>query len=86
MSWCWSRCEVSDSTLAYDRDIKLPLYARHAIPHVLNVVVTDGAVVHYSVPRDNDYRRTARYTRGDTFTIEILPSVTIAIVVDGLFS
>ena len=26
--------EVSDSTLAYDRDVKLPLYARHGIPEV----------------------------------------------------
>jgi Uma2 family endonuclease len=26
--------EVSDTTLHYDRDIKLPLYATHAIPEV----------------------------------------------------
>ena len=29
--------EVSDTTLRYDRDTRLPLYAQHGIPDVLNV-------------------------------------------------
>ena len=78
--------EVSDTTLRYDRDIKLPLYARHALPHVLNVEMTSGAVVHYSEPHDGGYRQSTRYVRGDTFTLEILPSVTISINVDELFT
>lgn len=77
--------EVSDTTLRYDRDIKLPLYARHAIPHVLNVDMPGGAVVHYFEPHDGGYRQSTRYARGDTFTLEILPSVTISINVDDLF-
>jgi Uma2 family endonuclease len=78
--------EVSDTTLRYDRDRKLPLYARHAIPHVLNVEMTSGAVVHYSEPSGDGYQRTERYSRGQQLTLEILPSVSITITVDDLFS
>lgn len=77
--------EVSDTTLRYDRNVKLPLYARHAIPHVLSADMTSGAVVHYFEPHDGGYRQNARYVRGDTFTLEILPSVTISVNVDDLF-
>jgi Uma2 family endonuclease len=77
--------EVSDTTLRYDRDTKLPLYARHAIPHVLNVEMTSKAVVHYSEPHEGGYLQNARYGSGDTFTLEILPAVSIVIEVDDLF-
>jgi Uma2 family endonuclease len=77
--------EVSDTTLRYDRDTKLPLYARHEIPHVLNVDMTGGAVIHYFEPDDGRYRQSTRYVRDDTFTLEILPSVTISVTVDELF-
>lgn len=77
--------EVSDTTLRYDRDRKLPLYARHAIPHVLNVEMTSGAVVHYFEPHEGRYREHARYVRGDRVTLEILPLVSITFEVDDLF-
>jgi Uma2 family endonuclease len=34
--------EVADSTLKYDRDIKIPLYARHGIPEVWLVDIGRG--------------------------------------------
>src|SRR5688572_28169459 len=37
--------EVSDTTLRYDRDIKVPLYARHGVPEVWVVDVNDVAAV-----------------------------------------
>jgi Uma2 family endonuclease len=55
--------EVSDTTLRYDRDVKLPLYARHAVPHVLNVDITGEAVVHFSEPDADGYRRSERHVR-----------------------
>jgi Uma2 family endonuclease len=78
--------EVSDTTLRYDRDIKLPLYARHAIPHVLNVETTSQSVVHYDEPQEDGYRRSKRYSRGDRLTLELLPTVTITIEIDDLFA
>jgi Uma2 family endonuclease len=78
--------EVSDTTLRYDRDTKLPLYARHGIPHVLNIEITAGAVVHYFDPHDGGYGQHTRYVRGERLTMEILPSVSISINVDELFT
>ena len=78
--------EVSDTTLRYDRDTKLPLYARHGIPHLLNIEITAGAVVHYFEPHDGGYGQHTRYVRGERLTLEILPSVSISINVDDLFT
>jgi Uma2 family endonuclease len=36
--------EVSDSTLRYDRDVKLPVYARHGVPEVWIVDLQNGCV------------------------------------------
>jgi hypothetical protein len=77
--------EISDTTLRYDQRVKLPLYARHAIPHVLNVEMTSGAVVHYSEPGEGGYRQSRRYAPGERLTLDILPDVAISLAVDDLF-
>lgn len=42
--------EVSDSTLRYDRDVKVPLYARHGIPEVWVVDLQHGELRIYRSP------------------------------------
>ncbi len=42
--------EVADSSLAYDRDVKLPLYARHAIPEVWLVDLQNRLLTIYRDP------------------------------------
>ena len=42
---------MSDTTLRYDRDVKVPLYARHGVPEVWIVDVQNGILV-YSALRD----------------------------------
>lgn len=78
--------EVSDSTGAYDRNVKLPLYARYGIPHVLNVDVPSTSITHFAEPDEDGYRRRTRYVRGDQLSLEILPSVTVSFAVDDLFT
>ncbi len=39
--------EVSDTTLCYDRDVKLPLYARAGIPGIWIVDVRRGRITVY---------------------------------------
>jgi len=67
--------EVSDTTLAYDRDVKRPLYARAGIPEVW---ILDLEARHIEVHRepDNDVYRT-RHLAGldDTVTPERPTSV-----------
>ena len=56
--------EVSESSLAYDRGAKLPLYARFGVPEVWIVDLSDSAVEVYRAPRDGAYASRKRLTRG----------------------
>jgi len=49
--------EVSDSTLRYDRDIKVPLYARHGVPEVWVVDLQHSRLLVYGSLADGEYRR-----------------------------
>jgi len=66
--------EVSDTSLAYDRDIKLPLYARFQIPEVWILDIQGG---HLEVHREPD---AGRYTL--QFRPKDLSRVTIAALPD----
>lgn len=48
--------EVADSSLAHDRDRKLPLYARFAIPEVWLVDVAGGHLDVHRDPENGEYR------------------------------
>jgi Uma2 family endonuclease len=47
--------EVSDSTVRYDRDVKLPLYARHGIPEVWIVDLPGGELRFCRTPEGGRY-------------------------------
>ena len=47
--------EVSDSSKAYDREIKLPLYAESGIPEVWIIDLVDEQVEVYHSPKKNSY-------------------------------
>ena len=47
--------EVSDSTLRYDRGIKVPLYARHGVPEVWLVDVAGERLLESREPADGGY-------------------------------
>jgi hypothetical protein len=47
--------EVSDSTLAKDRSIKLPLYAAHSIPELWIVNLVDKQIEVYTEPHGREY-------------------------------
>lgn len=71
--------EVSDSSLAYDRQVKLPLYARAGIPEVWIADLTAMTVTSYRQPSATGYRlvRTAR--GDDSLDVEALPGVSVRI-------
>lgn len=56
--------EVADSTLVYDRDNKVPLYARYRIPEVWIVNLRERCVEVYSELSQDNYRRYQRYQHG----------------------
>ena len=49
--------EVSDSTLRYDRDVKVPLYANHGIPEVWLLDIQNRQLDIYREPINGEYRQ-----------------------------
>ena len=69
--------EVSDTTLRYDRDVKVPLYARHGVPEVWIVDVQNDALLVYGDLRDGKYERHAALERPAGAAVTTLPGVTL---------
>jgi Uma2 family endonuclease len=65
--------EVSDTTLSYDRNVKLPLYARAGIPEVWIVDLAGETVEHYTGPSEDSYRHVERVRRGEEIRSAALP-------------
>ena len=56
--------EVADTSLRYDRDVKVPLYARVGIPEVWLVDLTDGSITSHREAGPQGYGRVVT-ARGD---------------------
>jgi Uma2 family endonuclease len=69
--------EVSDSTLRYDRDVKVPLYARHGVPEVWIVDLQNDQLLVYGSLSDGAYGRQTSATRPETMFVTALPGVTV---------
>lgn len=52
--------EVADSSLRFDREVKLPLYARHAIPEVWIVDLVENVVEVFRAPGEAGYAKPER--------------------------
>ena len=70
--------EVADSSLLYDRNTKLPVYARAHSPEVWLVSVPDERVERYSEPVNGIYQAIQIVQRGQAVVSTTLPEVTIA--------
>lgn len=57
--------EVADTTLEYDRQIKVPLYARAGIHEVWVVNLPDGQVEVYTRPAGGAYQDVRRHARAE---------------------
>jgi len=47
--------EISDATLRYDRDVKVPMYAQYAVPEVWILDLKANQLHVYAAPRDGTY-------------------------------
>jgi Uma2 family endonuclease len=71
--------EVSDSTLDYDRNRKLPLYAEAGIPEVWLVNVQNETIEIHTQPRGGVYSLIRVLRRGDTVRSESVPNLQIEV-------
>jgi Uma2 family endonuclease len=69
--------EVADTTLAYDRDRKLPLYARFAVPEVWLVDVLGNHLDVHRDPADGTYTTRFRVQDLSRVGVAALPDVTL---------
>lgn len=70
--------EVSDTSLAYDRNVKLPLYGRSGIPEVWIVDLNNKVVDRYTEPSEEGYRLVRRAGRNETLESAVLPALALA--------
>jgi Uma2 family endonuclease len=71
--------EVSNTSLNYDRKVKLALYARSGIPEVWIVNLATERVEVYRSPVDGSYASVMHAGVADTLTIEAIPGVAIPV-------
>jgi Uma2 family endonuclease len=71
--------EVSDTTLEYDREVKLALYARQGIPEVWLFDVKVGDLNVHRDPVEGQYRLVRRPTKSETVSPDLIPAVAIAL-------
>ena len=71
--------EVSDTTLAYDRNVKVSLYAQANIPETWIANLPDDCIESFTGPGPDGYATHTIYRRGDRITPSTLPDVEFAV-------
>lgn len=71
--------EVADTTLRYDRDVKVPLYAQAEIPEVWLVDVDARSVTIHRDPANGVYRSTREASAGESIALATEPTILITL-------
>ncbi|WP_448570218.1 Uma2 family endonuclease [Trichothermofontia sp.] len=71
----WALVEVADTTIAFDRSVRMPLYAQGEIPEVWVVDLTMGAVHVYREPCAAGYQRVQIFCQGEAIAFQAFPDV-----------
>lgn len=71
--------EVADTSVRFDRETKVPLYARHGIPEVWLIDLNARRVEVYRGPTGGAYRERRFPDNTETLGPALLPDVTIAL-------
>jgi Uma2 family endonuclease len=70
--------EVADSAIAYDREVKMPLYAAAGIPEMWLFDVNEQVIFGYSQPATRGYKKMQRYEQDDNFFILAFPDISFS--------
>ena len=71
--------EIADSSLDYDRDVKVPLYARHGVPEVWLVDLNARRVSIYRRPEGGAYQEILRPGDAETVAPVLLPDLSLSL-------
>lgn len=75
--------EVADSSVEYDRKVKVPLYAEADIPEVWLVVLPKGLIEVYRQPISGAYQEIRQAKRGESIVAGFVHNLTLS--VDAVF-
>jgi Uma2 family endonuclease len=67
--------EVADTSLGFDRDVKLPHYAEAGIAEAWLIDLNSETIEVHSGPGPGGYRKTTRYTRGERVESATVPDL-----------
>jgi Uma2 family endonuclease len=71
--------EVADSSLRYDRTVKLPLYARTSIPEVWIVDLRSRMMDVHRSPSGDGFATLTTHGQDDTVALSQAPEITVAV-------
>jgi Uma2 family endonuclease len=71
--------EIADSSLRYDREIKVPVYARALIGEYWLVDLQRQVVTRYAAPENGAYREVSAHERGQMLSTSALPECVIPV-------
>ena len=71
--------EVSDTSTEYDREVKVPLYARHGVAEVWLVGLETETVEVYRGPAAQGYQNVSQSVRGQGLSPEFFPGLELAV-------
>lgn len=71
--------EVTDSSLDYDHDVKLPIYAAAGITEVFIVDTIHDLVERHTEPGEGGYQQVVRAGRGESLTSTVMPAVVLPV-------
>jgi Uma2 family endonuclease len=69
--------EVADTTIIYDRDVKIPLYAENGIPEAWLIDVNDRSLIIYRQPTPEGYQTTQVLNGEENLSLLAFPEITI---------
>ncbi|MEK6410987.1 MAG: Uma2 family endonuclease [Acidobacteriota bacterium] len=69
--------EVADTSIQFDRNVKLPLYARVGIPEAWLIVLMKDFIEVHSEPTNGKYQKVQRLKRGKKLISPTIPSLTL---------
>ena len=76
--------EVADTTLAKDRNEKLPLYARDGVPMYVIVAIPEDVVQVYRQPLTDSYGSLVTLGRGDVLRLPMADGAEVEVPVNDL--
>ena len=71
--------EVAESSLAFDRGVKLRLYAACGVPEYWIVNVADKSIEVHTGPSDGTFAKVDRFERGQTLRPKQFPDVEVRV-------